>query len=102
MDLVLQQTINGVTIGAIYALVALGYTMVYGIIRLINFAHGAVFMTGAYLGFTLLVLIGGEHPVGGIVLAIIVILALPALACGGLGFAMDTGAYKASPGVPGR
>ena len=56
MDLVLQQVINGVTIGAIYSLVALGYTMVYGIIRLINFAHGAVFMWGAYAGMFLLTL----------------------------------------------
>ncbi|MBI4226925.1 MAG: branched-chain amino acid ABC transporter permease [Candidatus Omnitrophica bacterium] len=49
-DVFLQQLINGVTIGAIYALIALGYTMVYGIIQLINFAHGEVFMLGAYLG----------------------------------------------------
>jgi branched-chain amino acid transport system permease protein len=47
----LQQLINGLQLGAVYALIALGYTMVYGIVRLINFAHGDVFMVGAYLGF---------------------------------------------------
>ena len=46
-----QQLINGLQLGAVYALIALGYTMVYGIVRLINFAHGDVFMVGAYLGF---------------------------------------------------
>jgi branched-chain amino acid transport system permease protein len=47
----LQQVINGLQLGSVYALIALGYTLVYGIIRLINFAHGDVFMVGAYLGF---------------------------------------------------
>jgi branched-chain amino acid transport system permease protein len=48
----IQQMINGVTIGAFYSLVALGYTMVYGVLKLINFAHGDLFMWGAYLGLT--------------------------------------------------
>lgn len=47
----LQQIINGVSLGSIYALIALGYTMVYGIMRLINFAHGDIYMLGAYVGF---------------------------------------------------
>jgi branched-chain amino acid transport system permease protein len=47
----IQQLINGVSLGSIYALIALGYTMVYGIIRLINFAHGDIYMLGAYVGF---------------------------------------------------
>ena len=47
----LQQLINGISLGSIYALIALGYTMVYGIIKLINFAHGDVFMIGAFIGF---------------------------------------------------
>ena len=46
-----QQLINGVSLGSIYALVALGYTMIYGIIKLINFAHGDIYMLGAYAGF---------------------------------------------------
>ena len=51
MDQLLQQMVNGVSLGSIYALIALGYTMVYGIIKLINFAHGDVYMVGAYIGF---------------------------------------------------
>ena len=46
-----QQMINGISLGSIYALIALGYTMVYGIIRLINFAHGDIYMVGAFIGF---------------------------------------------------
>jgi branched-chain amino acid transport system permease protein len=51
MSTFLQQLINGVTLGAIYSLIALGYTMVYGILRLINFAHGDVYMVGAFMGY---------------------------------------------------
>ena len=47
----IQQLVNGISLGSIYALIALGYTMVYGIIKLINFAHGDVFMLGAFIGF---------------------------------------------------
>ena len=50
MDYFLQQAINGLQIGFVYALIALGYTMVYGVVRLINFAHGDVFMVGAFIG----------------------------------------------------
>src|SRR5690606_21085987 len=50
MERFLQQLINGISLGSIYALIALGYTMVYGVLRLINFAHGDVYMLGAYAG----------------------------------------------------
>ncbi|KUO61898.1 MAG: ABC transporter permease [Gracilibacter sp. BRH_c7a] len=50
-DLIIQQIINGISLGSIYALIALGYTMVYGIIQLINFAHGDIMMVGAYIGW---------------------------------------------------
>ena len=53
MDTLLQQLINGLSLGAIYALIALGYTMVYGVLRLINFAHGDVYMLGAFAGYFL-------------------------------------------------
>jgi len=55
MKLVLEQLLNGLTIGSFYALIALGYSMVYGVMKLINFAHGDLFALGSYLGFTLLV-----------------------------------------------
>ena len=53
-----EQLINGITLGGIYALISLGYTMVYGVLRLINFAHSEIFMLGAYIGFFVLVLLG--------------------------------------------
>lgn len=62
MDTFVQQLINGLTIGSIYALIALGYTMVYGILKLINFAHGDVYMVGAYAGFLLAVYVFGSSP----------------------------------------
>ena len=51
MQEILQNLLNGIAVGAIYALIALGYTMVYGILKLINFAHGDVFMLGSFVGF---------------------------------------------------
>lgn len=51
MSTFMQQLINGITLGSIYALISLGYTMVYGIIKLINFAHGDIFMVGAYIAY---------------------------------------------------
>ncbi|CAG0993053.1 partial High-affinity branched-chain amino acid transport system permease protein LivH, partial [Anaerolineae bacterium] len=51
--MLLQQLINGIALGSTYALIALGYTMVYGIITLINFAHGEIFMVGAFVGLFL-------------------------------------------------
>ena len=53
-----QQLINGVSLGSIYALIALGYTMIYGIIKLINFAHGDIYMLGAYFGFVATTMLG--------------------------------------------
>ncbi len=55
-----QQLINGVSLGCIYALIALGYTMVYGIVRLINFAHGDVYMVGAYIGYSIALVMGPQ------------------------------------------
>ncbi len=54
----IQQLINGISLGSIYALIALGYTMVYGIVKLINFAHGDIYMVGAYLGFFAIAILG--------------------------------------------
>src|SRR2546422_2388298 len=61
MGAFLQYTVTGLTVGSFYALVALGYTIVYGILRLINFAQGDLSMVGAFLGWTLLVSLGFEH-----------------------------------------
>ena len=59
MDIFLQQIINGLVLGSMYALVALGYTMVYGIINLINFAHGEVLMVGALTSWTVIIALQG-------------------------------------------
>ena len=61
----LQQLLNGLTIGSTYALIAIGYTMVYGVLKLINFAHGDLFTIGAYLGLTLLTSLALTDHVGG-------------------------------------
>ena len=58
---------NGLTTGSIYALIALGYTMVYGVLQLINFAHGEVFMVGAFAGYGMLLAFGGEDVSGAMI-----------------------------------
>lgn len=68
----IQQTLNALTIGAIYALIALGYTMVYGVLRMINFAHGEMFMLGAYAAFVLLaVLVPGLGDASAILVTVV-------------------------------
>lgn len=96
LPLFLQQLANGLTIGAIYALIALGYTMVYGVIQLINFAHGEVFMVGAYLALSILLLFGITQSMTGFGLFGILFLCA-ALAMGGcalLGFLIERAAYR--------
>ncbi len=60
MEFFLQQTVNGLTLGSVYALLALGYSMVYGILKLLNFAHGEVYMLGAFAGYGVLTVLGGS------------------------------------------
>lgn len=59
MEFFLRQTVNGLTLGSVYALLAIGYSMVYGILKLLNFAHGEVYMFGAFAGYGVLTLLGG-------------------------------------------
>ena len=58
MEYFIQQLINGITLGSIYGLIAIGYTMVYGIIGMINFAHGDIFMIGAFIALIAFILLG--------------------------------------------
>ena len=60
MEYFIQQLINGITLGGLYALIALGYTMVYGVIQLINFAHGEFFAAGGYVGVIVLSYLAGN------------------------------------------
>ncbi len=71
MDTFVQQLINGLNIGAIYALIALGYTMVYGILRLINFAHGDIYMVGAFAGYFISLKLGLGPSWGGLLFVLI-------------------------------
>lgn len=94
-DIFFQQLVNGLTIGAVYALIALGYTMVYGIIQLINFAHGEVFMCGAYLGLAAIVLMGGGGAVGsGGIPLLLLVIAAAALGCSLIGLLIEKVAYR--------
>jgi branched-chain amino acid transport system permease protein len=100
-----QQLINGLAQGGMYALIALGYTMVYGIVELINFAHGDVFTFGTFLCIALLALIGvteGSHVIGGwqgAGIALLVIV-LAALLCGVIGVLIERLAYRRLRNAP--
>jgi branched-chain amino acid transport system permease protein len=85
----LQQLLNGLSLGAIYALIALGYTMVYGVLRFINFAHADVFMVGAFIGYY----VGRLVPPGTIWGGIVVLLAAM-LGCAALGIFIERLAYR--------
>ena len=89
----LQQLLNGLSLGAIYALIALGYTMVYGVLRFINFAHGDIFMLGAFAGYFLAPQVAKVFPSGSIVGAVIVLVASMAI-CAALGILIEVLAYR--------
>ena len=94
MDIFLQQLINGLVLGAIYALVALGYTMVYGILGLINFAHGEVVMIGAMVALSVIQLLLGSGVAlpGPLIVALGLLVAIPT--CMLLGFSIERVAYR--------
>ncbi len=105
-DLLLQQVINGVSLGAMYALLALGFTMVYGIIELINFAHFNVFMVGSFIAmwvFQAMGIVGQTQVFYGLPLIGILLLVLTAtmLASGALGIAIERIALRPLRGVSG-
>jgi len=100
METLIQQTINGLVIGSVYALIALGYTMVYGILGLINFAHGDVLMVGAMVALqTMLLLMGvapGMSPVAMLTLALLVAIPVAML----VGYTMERLAYRRLRNAP--
>lgn len=85
MEEFIQQLVNGISLGSIYALIALGYTMVYGIVKLINFAHGDVFMVGAFIGF---------YSITFLHLNFFVALLISMVACAAFGVLIERIAYK--------
>jgi branched-chain amino acid transport system permease protein len=87
--------VNGLTLGSVYALIALGYSMVYGILKLLNFAHGDVYMMGAFMGFGVLSLLGGAlSPAVNVWLLIVMMFAVAMLGSGGLGVVIERFAYR--------
>jgi len=92
MDTLLQQVINGLSLGSIYALIALGYTMVYGVLRLINFAHGDVYMLGAFAGYFLANAL--ELDANPSVLGTIAVTIGSMVICGFIGILIERLAYK--------
>lgn len=97
MDIFIQQIINGLVLGSVYALVALGYTMVYGIINLINFAHGEILMVGALTSWTVIGLLGDTMP-GWALLLISLLAAI--VVCAALNYAIEKIAYRPLRNAP--
>jgi branched-chain amino acid transport system permease protein len=95
VDTFIQLTVDALTLGSVYALIALGYTLVYGVLKLLNFAHGDVFMVGSFIGFGVLQLLGGTSDPAVPVWALIVLVTLAAMAgCAALGVAIERFAYR--------
>jgi branched-chain amino acid transport system permease protein len=91
----IQTIVNGLTTGCLYALIALGYTMVYGILKLLNFAHGDVYMVGAYIGYVVIQLFGGPTALTiPVPLLLVIMFVLASVGCGALGVAMERFAYR--------
>ena len=91
----LQYLLNGITLGAIYALIALGYTMVYGILKFINFAHGDILMVGAYAGlFIFTFLLGESTNAAWMLIAFFIAMLLSMAFCALLGMFIERVAYK--------
>jgi branched-chain amino acid transport system permease protein len=102
LDLFLQQLINGLSLGGIYALIALGYTMVYGIIELINFAHGDVYTLGTFFSLAILALLGVTGIVTGPMLVVVVAVTIlgAMLLCGLTGVVIERLAYRRLRNAP--
>ncbi|MDO9286843.1 MAG: branched-chain amino acid ABC transporter permease [Aquabacterium sp.] len=98
MDILLQQIINGLVLGSMYALVALGYTMVYGIINLINFAHGEVLMVGALTSWTVLRMLADSGLPGWVMLLISLVAAI--VVCSALNYLIEKIAYRPLRNAP--
>ena len=94
-DKIVQLLVNGMTLGSVYALVALGFSMIYGILKLLNLAHGDVLMVGAFIGFGVITWLGGAQDPNVAVWLLIVLMLLAAMVgCGFLGVAIERFAYR--------
>ncbi|MGI4815985.1 MAG: branched-chain amino acid ABC transporter permease, partial [Janthinobacterium lividum] len=100
MDIFIQQIINGLVLGSVYAIIALGYTMVYGILGIINFAHGDILMIGAMVALTTLNLLLAHCPQWAPVTVLLAALGVAAVVCAVLGFLIERLAYRPLRNAP--
>jgi branched-chain amino acid transport system permease protein len=101
MHELIQTIVNGITTGMLYALIALGYTMVYGILKLLNFAHGDLYMVGAYIGYFVIQWFGGPTALSiSVPLLIIIMFVLSGLGSGVLGVLIERFAYRPLRNAP--
>ncbi|MEJ2768903.1 branched-chain amino acid ABC transporter permease [Mycetohabitans sp. B46] len=94
MDIFIQQILNGLVLGSVYAIIALGYTMVYGILGIINFAHGDVLMVGAMVALSAISVLQTHFPGLGNVPTLVIALMIAAVVCACLGFTIEKVAYR--------
>lgn len=99
MDYFLQQLINGLTLGSVYALIAIGYSMVYGIIGMINFAHGEIYMIGAFITATAFIVLGALG-IASIPLALLAVLIITMLITSLYGWSVERIAYRPLRNAP--
>jgi branched-chain amino acid transport system permease protein len=96
-----QELVNGLTTGALYALVALGFSMVYGVLKLLNFAHGDLYMVGAFIGYFVIQWFGGPKGLTiPVPLLLLIMFVLAAVLVGGLGVAIERFAYRPLRNAP--
>src|SRR3984957_3700922 len=94
MEYFVQQLINGITLGSIYGLIAIGYTMVFGIIGMVNFAHGDLFMVSAFIALIAFVLLPSVLGIGSIAVALLIVLVIGMLLTSLWGWAIERVAYR--------
>jgi len=94
MDVFIQQLVNGITLGSIYGLIAIGYTMVFGIIGMVNFAHGDVFMVSAFIALIALLILTTWIGIGSVVLALLIVLIVAMALTSLVNWAIERVAYR--------
>ncbi|HLQ55728.1 MAG TPA: branched-chain amino acid ABC transporter permease [Streptosporangiaceae bacterium] len=101
MGFFFQELVNGITTGALYSLVALGFSMVYGVLKLLNFAHGDLYMVGAFIGYFVIQWFGGPSALTiPVPLLLVIMFVLAAVVVGGLGVAIERFAYRPLRNAP--
>ena len=101
MQFFIQLSLDGLTVGSVYALVALGYTLIYGVLKLLNFAHGDVFMVGSFIGYGVLQALGGaSNPMVPVWLLLVLVTLAAMVGCAVLGVVIERFAYRPLRNAP--